>query len=40
MTESTSDLKSNAKSLFNCDGNLLNYLVKSNVNLKTRKNIE
>lgn len=37
MTEDSSNLKSNAKSLFNCDKNLLSYVVKSNVNLEAKK---
>lgn len=40
MTENIPNLKSNAKSLFNCDKNLLNYVVKSNVNLEAKKSIE
>ena len=40
MTDESINLKLNAKNLFNCDKNLLSYVVKSNVNLETKKNIE
>ncbi len=40
MTVKDSNLKLNAKNLFNSEKNLLNYIVKSNVNLETKKNIE
>ena len=37
MMTSTVDMRLNAKKLFNSDGNILNYIVKSNVSLKARK---
>ena len=39
-SENSSNLKLNAKNLFNCEKNLLSYVVKSNVNLETKKDNE